>query len=80
VLEGSPILLVSHDEEGNWQFLCGTTNKPSDGALVCLGNILVRDGTLTEVADLPEGWMAERTMIGEAWLRTRNLGDDDAQG
>jgi hypothetical protein len=40
VLDGThPILLVSHDENDDWQFLCGTTADPKDGKLVSLGSI-----------------------------------------
>ena len=35
--EGYPVLLVSHDHDGDWQFLCGTTNDSAHGAIVCLG-------------------------------------------
>jgi hypothetical protein len=71
VIDGLPILLVSHDKDGDWQFLCGTTNETKDSALVCLGEMLGTDGTLSEVADLPEGWMAERRMIGDTWVRSK---------
>ena len=64
-----PILLVSHDEDGDWQFLCGTTNRPEDGRIVSLGCIFEQDQTLGEVADLPEGWMASRLEIGAEWSR-----------
>lgn len=37
--DGYPILLVSHDDDGDWQMLCGTTNDPADGLIVCLGCI-----------------------------------------
>jgi Domain of unknown function (DUF4262) len=71
VLDGLPILFVSHDQDGDWQFLCGTTNELKDGALVCLGEMLGTDGTLGEVAELPEGWRAERLKFGEPWVRSR---------
>jgi hypothetical protein len=76
VLEESlPILLVSHDEGGDWQFLCGTTNRTEDGRIVSLGCILERDRTLAEVADLPEGWRASRTAKGAAWRREKIEGE-----
>jgi hypothetical protein len=52
---GLPVLLVSHETDGDWQFLCGTTNRVEDGAVVCLGAMLKRDQSLKELADLPEG-------------------------
>ncbi len=79
VLDGLPILLVSHDHDGDWQFLCGTTNETKDGALVNLGGMLTRDGTLSGVADLPEGFKAARLEIGGTWVRSKIEGSGDAQ-
>ena len=37
VLEGyKPILYVSHDEDGYWQFLCGENHKEEDARVVSL--------------------------------------------
>jgi hypothetical protein len=77
VIGGLPILLVIHDQDGDWQFLCGTTNDSENGAIVSLGGALDRDGTLGEVADLPEGWRAERPKIGGEWVRSRIEGSSD---
>ncbi len=35
VAQGSPILYVSHDADGDWQFLCGGTHE--DGASAIRG-------------------------------------------
>jgi hypothetical protein len=69
--DGLPILLVSHDEEGDWQFLCGITDQVDDGAVVSLGSILQRDSTLADLADLPQGWQASREAFGGEWKRSR---------
>ena len=70
VLEGAPILLVSHDaDDGGWQFLCGTTNDPVDGRIVHLEEIAAMDPTVTEVADIPLGWIAFRSTVGGEWTR-----------
>jgi hypothetical protein len=70
VLAGAPILLVTHDEDGgDWQFLCGTTNAPADGRIVCLADMVARDPTLLDVADLPLGWRADRERVGGEWTR-----------
>jgi hypothetical protein len=53
VLAGAPILLVTHDEDGGWQLLCGTTSDPDDGRIVHLDHIAAMDPTLTELVDLP---------------------------
>jgi len=50
---GHPILLVTHDEDGWWQFLCGTTNDTKDARIVGLGNMFGKDPTVGELADLP---------------------------
>jgi hypothetical protein len=79
VVEGSPVLLVGHDDDGDWQFLCGTTNDPGEGALVCLGSMVGRDGTLAQFADLPRGWLAQRSKVGAEWVRSKIEGNDRDQ-
>ena len=70
VLEGAPVLLVTHDaDDGSWQFLCGTTDDPADARVVGLGQMYKRDATLGELADLPEGWRASRAAAGQPWHR-----------
>lgn len=70
VLAGAPILMVTHDEDdGGWQFLCGTTNDPDEGCIVHLEEIVVMDPTVTSVADLPLGWLAFRNSVGSEWHR-----------
>ena len=71
VLEGAPVLLVTHDaDDGSWQFLCGTTDDAADARVVGLGQMFRRDVTLGEVADLPEGWRASRRAVGLPWHRS----------
>lgn len=72
VLSGAPILLVTHDDDGDWQFLCGTTNDPVDGRIVHLKHIVAMDPTVSEVADLPLGWRAFRDEVGGSWTREAN--------
>lgn len=70
VLAGAPVLMVSHDaDDGGWQFLCGTTNDPADGRIVHLEEIVAMDPTVTEVADMPPGWVAFRSITGGEWTR-----------
>jgi hypothetical protein len=69
--QGHPILLVTHDYDGDWQFLCGTTNRTRDGRVVSLGCILEKDPTVAKLADLPEGWAAVRREQGKAWRRKK---------
>ena len=66
VLDGAPVLLVTHDDDdGSWQFLCGTTDDPADARVVGLGEMYKRDPSLGEVADLPKaGGPGARRRVG----------------
>jgi hypothetical protein len=71
VLEDAlPVLYVSHDIDGDWQFLCGTTNRTEDGRLVCLKTVVELHPAVAELGDLPEGWVAERESPEHPWRRT----------
>ena len=41
--ENKPILYVSHDEDGYWQFLCGGNHKEEDVRVVSLASIIKID-------------------------------------
>jgi hypothetical protein len=73
----APVLLVSRPD-GDWCFLCGQLHA-EDGAaykVIGMGHLLERDESLRAVIDLAPGWEAERTGIGQAWLRTRLEADN----
>ncbi len=75
VLErGLPICLVSHDDDGDWQFhtAAGTDDEVSNARLVALGEIAELDPTLIDLADLPRGWQARRRHVGSPWRRARS--------
>ena len=70
ILEGAPVLSVSHDaDDGSWQFMPGTTVTSDDARIVGLGEMCKRDPTLRELGDLPEGWRATRARPGGSWHR-----------
>jgi hypothetical protein len=70
VLEGGPILLVSHDEDDEgWQFLDGNAPDGSEARIISMGQALERDPSLRLVADLPPGWVAWRASTGDPWKR-----------
>jgi hypothetical protein len=50
--ENHPILLVSHDFDGDWQFLCGA-DDPGECLLICLGCAYQRGVTVGAVAAHP---------------------------
>jgi hypothetical protein len=71
VEEHRPIVLVFHDAEGDWQFLCGTTNRAEDGRLVSLESVVKSSPSVLELADLPVGWQAIRESPDRPWQRMR---------
>lgn len=78
VLEGLPILHVSHENDGDWQFLCDTTTDVADLKLVCLEEIVKRDPTINDLYDLNYGWSAWRESREDEWQRwEQELGEDE---
>lgn len=68
--DGRDILFISHDEDGDWQFMCGDNNhEPDNGVLLCLEHITEIDASVNEVADLPFGFAAERESKNKDWER-----------
>ncbi len=67
---GSPILHVTHDaDDGMWQFLDGSTVSEANASVVSLETIARIDPSVMELADLPLGWYADRSAVGEPWRR-----------
>ncbi len=73
----SPIRQVSHDKDGDWQFLDATTDEPEECMILCMGCVFERDPSLQEIADLPVGWAAFRQDKGEPWERWENPEDEE---
>ena len=64
VLNGAPIVLVSHDDEGDWQFhAVSNAMMLSSVKIACLADMLRRDDLLAELHDLPCGWGARRRPV-----------------
>jgi hypothetical protein len=69
VLRGElPILLVLHNENGDWQFLDGG-EVAVDGVAVHLGHVFEDHPELGLLQDLPAGWAAERSSETAEWER-----------
>jgi hypothetical protein len=64
-----PILIVLHQHDGSWEFLCGTTEKAKDAREIFLGEAVELDSRLREVADLPVGWRAYRDSPEAPWMQ-----------
>lgn len=65
--ESQPILYVLHDEDGDWQFLCGQTHETIDARVVALEEIIKFDSTIRDIIFLKEGQAAERGSIDDDW-------------
>ena len=78
VLEGAkPVLEVSHDVfDGSWQFLTGAPIELDDAKLVPLREVIFRDPSLVELANLPLGWRAARVEVGKDWVRSPQFPTD----
>jgi len=63
-----PILYVCR-ENGDWQFLCGADDHDGQCHVVGVGHLQDRDHRVSEVADLPEDWEAERDSTDSPWVR-----------
>ena len=70
VLDGAPILLVSHDaDDDGWQFLDGSAVDIDNAALISMAEAVALDPSIREVADLRPGWTAWRSAPGAPWQR-----------
>jgi hypothetical protein len=67
--EGYPVLFVSHDSDGDWQVLCGTTTDAKDALVIRLDEALQLDHSIASLADMPRGWAARRRSPGDSWTR-----------
>ena len=69
------IAYVSHDDEdGSWQFHNSEPGPVEDGdiMIVSLQNMVKRDESILELADLPEGWHAWRGSKSSPWQRAKS--------
>ncbi len=66
--EHKPILYVSHDEDGYWQFLCGEKHKEEDARIISLTAILEIDESMSDLAELDYGEYAEAKNETSDWI------------
>lgn len=64
-----PILLVSHDNDGSWDFLLGNS-EPGSAHLAHLRHMVMWDPSLETLADLPNEWCAWRDSPSDPWQRS----------
>jgi hypothetical protein len=72
VLDGSPIVRVFHDFDGDWQFHGQEDAALSVAKLVALSEIVRLDKSILQLHDLPCGWGAERNTPNTPWQRFKN--------
>ena len=65
--EQRPILLVIHDPDGDWQFLCGGNDDTDECHTVGVGHLLDRESGLGQFANLEKGTGAERESVEHSW-------------
>lgn len=66
--ENKPILYVSHDEDGYWQFLCGKNHNEEDARIISLAEILNIDESMSDLAELDYGEYAEAENETSDWI------------
>ncbi len=75
--DGLPILTVVHySDDHSWAFLCGTSNATEDGRVIGMGTAMKLDPTLASIADLPPGYSASRSAVGQAWTRQQDKDEE----
>ena len=63
-----PILYVTHDSEGDWQFLCGEDDHTEDNVkVISLMQAVELDKTINDLYEMPTKVGAEREKITEKW-------------
>ncbi|MDN5201960.1 DUF2199 domain-containing protein [Fulvivirgaceae bacterium BMA10] len=70
VMHGSStITFISHELDGDWQFMGDEPvgNYQETGMLVSLEELIKKDNSITQVADLPIGYQATRKAKNEDW-------------
>lgn len=53
-----PIVEVLHYDEGDWQFMCNTTEDPEDGMVVCMGCLFEKHPWIAKFGGLGSGYLS----------------------
>jgi hypothetical protein len=67
--DGQPILLMFHDDNGEWQFLSSHEEHPEECVYIHLAHVLECDPSVRDLEDLPTGWRAWRWNAADEWRR-----------
>jgi hypothetical protein len=70
--EDRSILLVSRELDGEVLAVCGgDDDSPETMRDITLDKLIEFDAALTELGDMPDGWVAMRESSGDAWARSK---------
>lgn len=73
-----PILHVTHDHDGYWQFICGQNDHDESNAkIISIGQATEIDSTINDLFEMPMGIGANRKSIGDKWIPYK-LSDEPA--
>jgi hypothetical protein len=68
VMSGRPVLVVAHyEDDHSWAFMDGGPFDPADALVVAMSEVVGRHPELVEIAELPVGWSASRSAVGQSW-------------
>lgn len=73
---GAVITRAYHDDSDHgWQFYSEHVTLTKDAMVVLLSEIVALDPSITEIADLPPGWVAQREGTDFPWRRALHYAD-----
>jgi hypothetical protein len=62
--------MAVHDDDGDWQFLCGQdTHSMEESCIVSLVQMVRLDNSLNALFDMPKGHSAFRSKKSNKWSR-----------
>ena len=63
-----PILHVTHDEDGDWQFLCGEEHRVDEARVIALDEAYELDRSVGKLAEMADGHSADRKDESSDWI------------
>ena len=64
-----PILHVTHDHDGYWQFICGQNDHyETNGKVISIEEATKIDNTINDLYEMPMGVGADRESVNDKWV------------